>query len=82
MIEDAQRGSSVNLLSVSVGAMAAKFVPELNALELPYIFESSEEVDYVLKAITMMLKNDSIKPVSNLLCGRKMDGTVIRLTNV
>ena len=52
MIEDARRGGSVNLLGVSVGAMAAKFVPELNALELPYIFESSEEVDYVLKAIT------------------------------
>jgi len=52
MIEDARRGGSVNLLGVSVGAMAAKFVPELNALELPYIFESSEEVDYVLAAIS------------------------------
>ncbi len=52
MIEDAKRGGSVNLLGVSVGAMAAKFVPELNALELPYIFESSEEVDFVLQAIT------------------------------
>ena len=52
MIEDAKRGGSVNLLGVSVGAMAAKFVPELNALELPFNFESSAEVDFVLKAIT------------------------------
>ena len=52
MIEDAKRGGAVNLLGVSVGAMASKFVPELNALELPYIFESNEEVDFVLNAIT------------------------------
>ena len=52
MIEDAKRGGSVNIWGGSVGAMAGKFIPELNALELPYIFESSEEVDYVLNAIT------------------------------
>jgi TRAP-type C4-dicarboxylate transport system substrate-binding protein len=52
MIEDAKRGGSVNIWGGSVGAMAAKYIPELNALELPYVFESSEEVDYVLNEIT------------------------------
>jgi TRAP-type C4-dicarboxylate transport system substrate-binding protein len=52
MVEDAKRGGrSVNLFGGSVGAIAAQYAPELNALELPYIFGSNEEVDFVLNEI-------------------------------
>src|SRR5690606_28549620 len=32
----------------SVGALAGKYVPELNVFELPFLFESDAEVDFVL----------------------------------
>lgn len=50
MIEDVKRGR-LQLFGGSVGALAAKYVPELNVFELPFLFESDEEIDYVLEKV-------------------------------
>jgi TRAP-type C4-dicarboxylate transport system substrate-binding protein len=50
MIEDTKAGR-LQMFGGSVGALAAKYVPELNVFELPFLFESNEEVDFVLNAL-------------------------------
>ncbi|MFZ9887910.1 MAG: TRAP transporter substrate-binding protein DctP, partial [Myxococcota bacterium] len=47
MVEDAKTGR-LQMFGGSVGALAAKYVPELNVFELPFLFESDAEVDFVL----------------------------------
>ncbi len=50
MVEDTRVGR-LQLFGGSVGALAGKYVPELNVFELPFLFESDAEVDYVLNAL-------------------------------
>lgn len=47
IIEETKRGA-IQIFGGSVGALAAQYVPELNVFELPFLFESDQEVDYVL----------------------------------
>lgn len=47
IIEETKRGT-IQIFGGSVGALAAQYVPELNVFELPFLFESDAEVDYVL----------------------------------
>ena len=50
MVEDVKRGR-LQLFGGSVGALATKYVPELNVFELPFLFESDAEVDFVLDRV-------------------------------
>lgn len=50
MVEDVKRGR-LQLFGGSIGALAAKYVPELNVFELPFLFESDAEVDFVLDRV-------------------------------
>ncbi|MCP4499447.1 MAG: TRAP transporter substrate-binding protein [Deltaproteobacteria bacterium] len=50
MVEDVKKGR-MQLFGGSVGAVASKYAPELNVFELPFIFESDAEADYVLNAV-------------------------------
>lgn len=49
MVEETKNGN-LHLFGGSTGAVAT-YVPELNVLELPYIFTSDEEADFVLDKI-------------------------------
>ncbi len=61
MVEQAKKGT-LQVFGGSAGALAAQYVPELNVLELPFLFDSDAEVDFVL---------DKIRPqVSKLLADR------------
>lgn len=55
MVEDTKVGR-LQLFGGSVGALAAKYVPELNVFELPFLFESDAEVDYVLDKLRPEVK--------------------------
>ena len=55
IIEETKRGT-IQVFGGSVGAMAAQYVPELNVFELPFLFESDEEVDYVLNKMRPQVK--------------------------
>lgn len=50
MVEDVKRGR-LQLFGGSVGALASKYVPELNVFELPFLFESDAEIDFVLDKV-------------------------------
>jgi TRAP-type C4-dicarboxylate transport system substrate-binding protein len=50
MVEQTKKGQ-LQMFGGSAGALASKYVPELNVLELPFIFASDAEADYVLNAI-------------------------------
>jgi TRAP-type C4-dicarboxylate transport system substrate-binding protein len=50
MVEQTKKGQ-LQMFGGSAGALASKYVPELNVLELPFIFTSDAEADYVLNAI-------------------------------
>jgi TRAP-type C4-dicarboxylate transport system substrate-binding protein len=50
MVEDTKVGR-LQIFGGSVGALAAAQVPELNVFELPFLFGSDAEVDYVLNAV-------------------------------
>ena len=50
MVEDVKRGR-LQYFGGSAGALASKYVPELNVLELPFLFSSDAEADYVLDKI-------------------------------
>ncbi len=50
MVEEVKRGR-LEMFGGSVGALASKYVPELNVFELPFIFESDDEIDFVLNAV-------------------------------
>jgi TRAP-type C4-dicarboxylate transport system substrate-binding protein len=47
IVEEVKRGS-IQIFGGSVGALASTYVPELNAFELPFLFKSDAEVDFVL----------------------------------
>lgn len=49
MVEETRNGN-LHIFGGSVGAIAS-YVPELNVFELPYIFESDEEADFVLDKV-------------------------------
>jgi len=49
MIDDTKKGT-LQMFGGSIGAIASSHAPELGAYELPFIFESDEEADYVLEA--------------------------------
>jgi TRAP-type C4-dicarboxylate transport system substrate-binding protein len=49
MVEETKNGG-LHIFGGSVGAVAS-YVPELNVFELPYIFESDEEADFVLDKV-------------------------------
>lgn len=55
MVEDTKAGR-LQMFGGSVGALAAKYVPELNVFELPFLFESNEEVDFVLEEMRPKVK--------------------------
>lgn len=55
MVEDTKVGR-LQLFGGSVGALAARYVPELNVFELPFLFESDAEVDYVLDKLRPEVK--------------------------
>jgi tripartite ATP-independent transporter DctP family solute receptor len=50
MVEDTKKGA-LNMFGGSVGALAASLVPELNVFELPFIFSSDAEADYVMSKV-------------------------------
>ncbi len=50
MVEDVKRGR-LQYFGGSAGALASKYVPELNVLELPFLFSSNAEADFVLNKI-------------------------------
>jgi len=49
MVDDTKKGA-LQMFGGSVGAIASTHVPELAAFELPFIFESDAEADYVMNA--------------------------------
>ena len=50
-VQSVQRGQ-IQGVGASTGALAS-IVPELNVLELPYLFKSAEEADYVLDKVVL-----------------------------
>jgi len=50
MIDDVKKGT-LQLFGGSIGAIASVHAPELAAFELPFIFESDAEADFVLAAL-------------------------------
>jgi TRAP-type transport system periplasmic protein len=50
MVEDTKKGV-LHIFGGSVGAIAAQHVPELNVFELPFLFSSDAEADYVLNKV-------------------------------
>lgn len=50
MVEDTKKGA-LHMFGGSVGALAASHVPELNVFELPYLFTSDAEADYVMNKV-------------------------------
>jgi TRAP-type C4-dicarboxylate transport system substrate-binding protein len=50
MIDDAKKGT-LQMFGGSIGAVASVHAPELNVFELPFIFESDAEADFVLNAL-------------------------------
>jgi TRAP-type transport system periplasmic protein len=50
MVEDTKKGT-LQMFGGSIGALAASYVPELNVFELPYIFTSDAEADYVMNKV-------------------------------
>ncbi|MCC7073278.1 MAG: TRAP transporter substrate-binding protein [Deltaproteobacteria bacterium] len=50
MVEDTKKGA-LQMFGGSVGAIASTHVPELNVFELPYLFTSDAEADYVMNKI-------------------------------
>jgi TRAP-type C4-dicarboxylate transport system substrate-binding protein len=48
---EATKAGRVQLFGGSVGALASKYAPELNVFELPFLFESNAEADYVMNAV-------------------------------
>ena len=49
MIDDTKKGA-LQMFGGSIGAIASSHAPELGAFELPFIFESDAEADFVLNA--------------------------------
>jgi TRAP-type transport system periplasmic protein len=50
MVEDTKKGA-LQMFGGSVGALAASHVPELNVFELPFLFTSDAEADYVMNKV-------------------------------
>lgn len=50
MVEDTKKGA-LQMFGGSVGAVAASYVPELNVFELPFIFSSDAEADFVMNKV-------------------------------
>jgi tripartite ATP-independent transporter DctP family solute receptor len=50
MVEDTKKGA-LQMFGGSVGALAASYVPELNVFELPFIFTSDAEADFVMNKV-------------------------------
>ena len=50
MVEDTKKGA-LQMFGGSVGALAASHVPELNVFELPFLFSSDAEADYVMNKV-------------------------------
>ena len=50
MVEDTKKGA-LHMFGGSVGALASSHVPELNVFELPYLFTSDAEADYVMNKV-------------------------------
>lgn len=50
MVEDTKKGA-LQMFGGSVGALAASHVPELNVFELPFLFTSDAEADFVLNKV-------------------------------
>jgi len=50
MVEELKKGR-LQLFGGSVGAVASKYAPELNVFELPFLFESDAEADFVLNEV-------------------------------
>lgn len=50
MVEDVKRGR-LQYFGGSAGALASKYAPELNVLELPFLFGTDAEADFVLNKI-------------------------------
>lgn len=50
MVEDTKKGT-LQMFGGSVGSIAASHVPELNVFELPFLFTSDAEADYVMNKV-------------------------------
>ena len=50
MVEDTKKGA-LQMFGGSVGSLAASHVPELNVFELPFLFTSDSEADYVMNKV-------------------------------
>ncbi len=50
MVEDTKKGT-LQMFGGSVGALASQHVPELNVFELPFLFTSDAEADYVMNKV-------------------------------
>lgn len=50
MVEDVKRGR-LQMFGGSAGSLASKYAPELNVFELPFLFASDAEADFVLNAV-------------------------------
>jgi TRAP-type C4-dicarboxylate transport system substrate-binding protein len=50
MVDDAKKGA-LQMFGGSIGAVASVHAPELNVFELPFIFESDAEADFVMNAL-------------------------------
>jgi len=55
MVEEVKQGR-LQFFGGSVGALASKYVPELNVFELPYLFASDAEADFVLDQVRPQVK--------------------------
>src|SRR5687768_9865217 len=50
MVEDTKKGV-LHIFGGSVGAIAASHVPELNVFELPFLFSTDKEADFVMNKV-------------------------------
>lgn len=50
MVEDTKKGV-LHMFGGSIGALASSYAPELNVFELPYIFTSDAEADFVMNKV-------------------------------
>jgi len=55
MVEELKQGR-LQYFGGSAGALASKYVPELNVFELPYLFENDAEADFVLDQVRPNVK--------------------------
>ncbi len=51
ILKETTVNKQVQMFGGSIGAMASQFAPDLNVLELPFMFDSDKKIDFVLEKL-------------------------------